>query len=257
MRACRLLLVPLAVVVLALAAWGCAAGGARLPPAPVALRVGTIVDAPPYAFLRDGGLDGLEIELAQALALGLGRPLELVPVSWEGLLDAVAEGRVDVGMAGITVTPERAVRVAFGDAYVRTTTAALIRRAERERFRDRADVCASPMDVGVLGGSVAEQQLRDRCPAVIARVYPRAVDAVRELRQGRVEAVVHDAPVLRWLAAGGAGELEVVPTRLGEQALAWAFRRDAEELRQRTNEVLARLRADGTLDRILARWLPE
>src|SRR5262245_48688776 len=92
------------------------------------LHVGTTGDAPPYAFRRGGAIDGLEIDLARELGKALGRPVDLVEMPFEELLDALVDGHVDVAMAGFTITPDREVRVAFGEPYLRTTIAALIRR---------------------------------------------------------------------------------------------------------------------------------
>lgn len=213
-------------------------------------------DSPPYAFRRNGELVGLEVDFANQLFQATGRPITLVPMDWDDLLTALARDQIDVAMAGITITPERQVRFAFSDAYFRADTAALIRRTDRNKFRDRNAVCTSPIDVGVLMGSIPEKQLRDRCPSVIPRLYPRAANAVLELQQFRVDAVVHDAPVLRWLSSRSEAELEVVTTQLGEQSLAWAFQPGDDELRNAANAGLARMRNDGSLARILVRWIP-
>lgn len=244
----------------ALAAASCAGNSTPkpppLPPAPPPIRIGTLSDSPPYAFMRDGQLVGLEIDLANRLFVSTGRPVTFVPMAWDDLLTALERNKIDVAMAGITVTPEREVRFAFSDAYFRASTAALIRRADRNKFRDPGAVCTSPIDVGVLMGSIPEKELRDRCPSVIPRLYPKAVNAVLELQQRRVDAVVHDAPVLRWLTSTSEAELEVVDTKLGVQSLAWAFQPNEVELRNAANAALARMRDDGTLARILVRWIP-
>lgn len=228
-----------------------------MPPPPPAIRIGTLQDSPPYAFRRDGELVGIEIDFAHQLFAATGRPITFVPMAWDDLLNALEAAKIDVAMAGITITRERQVRFAFSDPYFKATTAALIRRTDRQKFRDRAAVCTSPIDVGVLMGSVSEMELRDRCPSVIPRLYPKAANAVLELQQRRVDAVVHDAPVLRWLSSSSSAELEVVDTELGVQSLAWAFRPGEVELRNAANAALARMRDDGTLARILVRWIPE
>lgn len=247
-----------ALVVLAASSCGTRSATPRsdVPPPPPPIRVGTLDDSPPYAFRRDGQLVGLEVDFANRLFQSTGRPVTLIPMAWDDLLNAVASGKIDVAMAGITITPEREVRFSFSDAYFRANTAALIRRADRGKFRDPRAVCTSPIDVGVLMGSIPEKELRDRCPSVIPRLYPKAVNAVLELQQRRVDAVVHDAPVLRWLSSNSEAELEVVDTQLGVQSLAWAFAPNDSELRNAANAALARMRDDGTLAKILVRWIP-
>ena len=120
----------------------------------------------------------------------------------------------------------------------------------------RDAVCSSPLNVGVVQGTTGQMALEERCPAIIPRLYPTVRDAVLELGRRRIDAVVHDAPVLIWLQSQEEGDLQVVPTRVGNQALAWAFRPEDTALRASADDALATMRADGTLDRILARWVP-
>jgi len=220
------------------------------------LIVGTNGASPPYAFLRAGRLVGLEMDFARELEHDLGRPDQHVDLPWEGLLEALERGRVDVVMAGVTVTRDREVRFAFADPYIRTSLAAVVRRQDASRFSSRARVCDSPIDTGVVGGTTAEKRLRSQCPAMVPRLYPTARDAVRELTQYRVDAVVHDAPVLTWIASENEAELQLLPLDGESEPLAWAFRSDAGDLRDEANASLARMRGDGTLERILSRWIP-
>ena len=244
------------VLLLAAIAIACAPASPR-PPRVRPLVVGTNGASPPYAFRRDGQLVGLEIDLARELGHALGRPVDLLDLPFIDLFSALGDGRVDVVMSGITITKERQVRLAFADPYLQTGLGALIRRRDEEKFRDRDAVCKRPIDVGVVGGTIGEKVVRDRCPATIPRVYPRAEDAVLELRQRRLDAVVHDAPVLAWLGSQNESELEFITTRIVNEQLAWAFRPDESQLRDAANQALARMRADGTLDRIIARWVPQ
>lgn len=234
--------------------------GPQSRPAPVrrepVLHVGTTGDAPPYALRRGDSIDGLEIDLARELGASLGRPVDVVDMPFEELLDALLDGRVDVVMAGLTITSERAVRVSFGEPYLRTTIAALVRRDDASRFRARDTVCKSPIDVGVVTATTGEKGLRERCPAMIPRLYPTVRDAVGELRGRRVDAVVHDAPVLQWLQSQYEGELVLVPAGIADQRLAWAFRPADTKLRGQADAALAAMRKNGTLARIVDKWVP-
>jgi len=220
------------------------------------LIVGTSGESPPYATRRAGDLVGLEIDLAAALGKALDRQVRFVDLPWDELFDALAAGRVDIVMAGVTVTPEREVRFGFSDPYLRASIAALVRREDAKRFASRDAVCTSPIDVGVVGQTTGERYVRERCPAIIARVYQTAGDAVLELRGRRIDAVVHDGPVLAWLLSQQP-ELEMIPTGIANQRLAWMLRRDDRPMREAANAALATMRKDGSLERILQRWVPK
>jgi polar amino acid transport system substrate-binding protein len=84
----------------------------------------------------------------------------------------------------------------------------------------------------------------------------RASDAVFELKIGRIDFFIHDAPSVVWIVSENEMELTAIWTLLNEEHLAWGVRHGDDALRQRVNEVLAAWKADGTLKRVLTRWLP-
>jgi len=77
-----------------------------------------------------------------------------------------------------------------------------------------------------------------------------------ELQQHRVDAVIHDAPVLLWFVSGHEAELAPVLDPLNREELGWGLRPSDDELRAAMNGALARWREDGTRERILSRWIP-
>ena len=91
----------------------------------------------------------------------------------------------------------------------------------------------------------------------MVKAYPSATAAVQELQTRRVDAVVHDGPVLAWLQAPQSADLDLVPTRIADEQLAWMVRRDDPNLLRELNGALATMRSDGTLDRILRQWVPQ
>ncbi len=205
---------------------------------------------------RGEQIEGLEVDLAGELGKALERPIDIRDLPWDQLMDALLSHQVDVVMAGVTVTPERELRVAFGEPYLRTTIGALIRREDAKRFAAPDAVCKGKLDVGFVAGTIGEKYLHQRCPEMIARVYPKTSEAVLELRRHRIAAVAHDGRVLSWLLTEREADLTVVPTRLADQRLAWAFRRGDDDLRRAANAALAGMRDDGTLARVVDRWVP-
>jgi ABC-type amino acid transport substrate-binding protein len=221
------------------------------------LVVGVTSDSPPYATTRGGELTGLEVDLAQEVGHVLQRPVRVVDLSWDDLIAGLSNGRVDVVMAGVTVTPERQLRFAFTEPYLRTRIVALVRRTDRKRLGSPDAICKGAWNIGVMGGTTGELYVRDRCPSATVKAYPSATAAVQELQTRRVDAVVHDGPVLAWLLAQQSADLDLVPTRIADEQLAWMVRRDEPQLVQTLNGALATMRSDGSLDRILRQWVPQ
>lgn len=237
---------------------GCARERPAAPSVPAGrpLRIAVPRNVPPYAFRREPRLVGLEVDFARQLADALGRRLELVEGDFDELVPMLGAGRADVVMAGLSITPARAVRIAFSEPYLRSGLLALMRREDAGRYPTPASVLGSGRSIGVVTGTTGERFVREHAPLVSVTVYPDAVSAVTELKQRRVDFVVHDAPVVIWFASADEANLAPLLALLDEEELGWGLRRDDEALRAAVNGVLGRWRADGTRDRTLARWLP-
>jgi len=222
-------------------------------PAP-ALRVAVPGESPPYAFHQ--GQNGLEVDFAHELAAALGRPLTLVPLDFGDIIPAVSAGRADMAMAGLTITPAREVQIAFSAPYLRSGLIATMRREDTKSYSTVDSVLRTRSPIGVVGGTTGERFVRERAPRASVAVYPTAFAAMNELGQRRVDLVIHDAPVGIWFASRDEANLAVLPKLLNEEQLGWGIRRGDEALRADVDRVLAHWQADGTRDRILARWLP-
>jgi glutamine transport system substrate-binding protein len=244
-----------ALLAAATAVVGCAGSSARTPAAPP-LRVAVATAVPPYTWAEGDRFVGLEIDFANELAAALGRPLKFEAVDFPEVFGRVVGGRADLAMAGITVTRAREVQVAFADPYVRSGLLALVRREDAGRYPTPASVVEGGQAIGVVQGTTGEAYVKQRVQSSSVMTYPTARAAVDELGTRRIDAVVHDAPVLLWFASRDEANLAPILRLLGDEPLAWAMRRGDDALLQQVNAVLARWRSDGTRDRILARWLP-
>jgi len=241
-------------LVLTLAAFAaCAPRPPSQKPAP-ALRVVVPLQSPPYAFQR--GLTGLEVDFAKELAAALGRPLSLRPVRFDEVIPTVGSGGADMAMGGLTVTRAREVQVAFSDPYLRSGLLAVMRPEDASQYRTVESVLRTRGPIGVVGGTTGELFVRERAPNASISVYPTAEAAMDELRQRRVDVVVHDAPVCIWFVSRDSASLAALLKLLNQEQLAWGIRRNDGALLADVNRVLARWRTDGTLDRLLTRWLP-
>ena len=252
--------VTLALTLLALA--GCRTGSGRpaapsgVAPTSPPLRVGVTPSSPPFAFRQGGELVGLEVDFARALAGALGRPLQLREVDWDDQIPTLLAGRTDVIMSGMTITPARQVRMAFSDPYLSSGLLAVVRRGDRDRYPDGKTVLRKVGAIGVVGGTTGERFVREHARNASVSVYPTPAAAVMELQQHRVDAVIHDAPVLLWFVSGHEAELAPVLDPLNREELGWGLRPSDDELRAAMNGALARWREDGTRERILSRWIP-
>ena len=223
-------------------------------PQPLPLRVGITPDAAPYVFWDRDHYAGIEVEFAHRLADELGRPLALVPVAWDEQIPALLAGHTDIIMSGMSITPERAERVAFGDPYLATALQGVVRREDARKYPTPESLLQTSPRIGVKRGTTGESFVRQRRPDENIVAYRRSHDAITELRNYRIDVYVSDAPVIEAAIADHPGDLVAYPRAVGRQSLAWAFRPADQDLRSAVNAVLARWRSDGTLRDVLTNW---
>ncbi len=244
-----------ATIVLGLLAGALACAPTQVPPPPgPPLRIGVFTDNPPIAFDQGGQLAGIEIDLASQLAPALNRELVLLPLGREELMPALLDGRIDVIMSGLTIPSTPDYRIAFGDAYLHTGLATVVRQPDAAAYDSPAAVMNTSGPVGVVAGSAAAQFVRQFPSARMAQ-YLLLEDAVRALQQQRVKLVVAEAHLLGWVVARNDG-LAGVWALLDDNQLAWGFRVHDNTLRDAANAALDQWRKDGRLNGILRRWLP-
>mgnify|MGYP003583507116 FL=1 len=231
---------------------GCLSLGPRLDP----LRIGTRADAPPLAF-RDGRRwRGVEIDLGRAFAERLGMRPVFVALTPGELLPALLDGRVDLLMAGLAVTEERRVQMDFASPYLVVGQGVLVRRADLPRVTTAIKIRSATARAGVIQDSAGDRLVTRYFPRASRYPFPDLESAADALRQRRVDLVVGDAPALWWTAREAPSDLAVAPALFAREEIAWGFRRGSVRLRESANDAFADWRSDGTLERILRRWLP-
>lgn len=221
------------------------------------LRVGMSVDYPPLTYKQEGRVVGLEVDNARAVAELLGMQLELVALQFNALIPALEEGRIDVIMSGLSVTEERAQRVMFVQPYLDIGQMAITLTAKAGAFLQPWSVYREGLRVGVEPGTTGAAYVMDELTEAVVLEYPAPDAAFNGLRRGEIDLFIHDAPTSWRLATTDDNEdLLSLYQPLTEEQLAWAVARSNTGLLVRLNRALAQLRANGTLDYILNRWIP-
>ena len=243
------------VLVGALAA-GCRSVAPPRAPPRIPLRIGTVENSPPLIFQQNGRWRGVEFELGKALANRLGMKPVFVAYPSRQLSAALLDGKVDILMAGMTITEERRVQMDFASPYLVVGQAALIRTPDLLRYNTEIKIRSAKVRVGVIGDSAGDR-LVSRYFANAERIaFPHAKEATEALLHQQIDMLIHDAPAAWWLALSHEGRLSVAPALFAREEIAWAIRRGSVTLRESANQALADWQKDGTLESILRRWIP-
>ena len=221
------------------------------------LRVGVSADYPPLVFERDGQIVGIEADNALAVGEIIGRKVSLSNMSFDKLVPALLAGEIDVIMSGLSVTAKRSEQLIFTDSYMVVGQMAILHRDKIANFAQPWAVYRPGVRVGVepgtTGAAYAERELKD----AQVKFYQDSSAAFAALRGDQIDLYIHDAPT-SWQLATTRENADLISlySPMTEEMLAWAVRPGEDVLAGEPNRALAVMKANGTLQYILNRWIP-
>jgi polar amino acid transport system substrate-binding protein len=222
------------------------------------LRVGVSATREPFSFVdKDGRVTGHDGELARLIAARLGRPLEFSNMKFMALIPALQSRKVDLIITGMTATPERRKVVDFSTPYYANAQILLVAKvatgsAPVAQIRSPADFAGKR--VAVLLGSAHEAWMRDHHPEAELLEFQNAADVVLAVTSGKADGGLMDAEPLKEILAANPALAGMQPA-LFSFPVAVGFAREQEDLRDAFNVFLAALKADGTYQEMLGRWM--
>lgn len=219
------------------------------------LRVGISPESPPLAFNTSGKHQGIEPDLARAMAADLGKEVTFVDMSWDRLIDALLKEEVDIIMSGITITPARQMRINFSNPYMRAGQTALVRRSDVNKLS--LSLFSSETKVGAQKATTGANFVEQNFPKSPRKFYSTAKQGARAVADKKIDAFVCDAPLNWWLASEYEAEgLTVVGGYLNTEYLAWGIRKNDAELLKAVNEFVEQIKEDDRLQSIIKTWIP-
>lgn len=92
------------------------------------LKMATNAEFPPYEYIEDNKVTGIDVDMAQAIADKLGMELVVDNIEFDSIITAVSTGKDDIGVAGMTVTEERLQNIDFTDSYTKAKQVIIVRK---------------------------------------------------------------------------------------------------------------------------------
>lgn len=214
------------------------------------LIMGTNAAFPPYEFYENGEIVGIDAEIAGKIAEKLGMELEIEDMEFGPIPMAVKSGKIDIGMAGMTVTEERLVNVSFSESYATGYQVIIVKEgSEIQGADDLADKA-----IGVQESTTGDIYISDDYPDADVQRYSKGTDAVLALTQDKVDAVVIDREPAKAFVEANEG-LVILPTEYVVEDYAIAVAKDNEELLEKINTALAELKEEGVVQEIIDKYI--
>ncbi|ADO77962.1 basic amino acid ABC transporter substrate-binding protein [Halanaerobium praevalens] len=212
--------------------------------------VGTNASFPPFEYVEAGEIVGFDIDIVKAIADLQGFEVEFRDLSFDSLVPGLASGSLDLVAAGMTISEQRKKVVSFSEPYYSANQSVLVHQDSEEDLT----VLFGDNDIGVQTGTTGDAWVRNKLiKADILtgeiRNYDSFVFVIRDLANKNIDAAVLDKPVAETYSKNN--PVKVVAEVITGEEYGIAVSKNNEELRQKLNEGLAKLKENGTMDQLI------
>ena len=229
-------------------------------PTPEPAQVSKIViglddNFPPMGFRNEKNeLVGFDLDLAREATKRLGIEVEFKPIDWSAKEAELHGKRVDVLWNGLTITDERKKHIRFTKPYMSNHQIIVV--AQASEIQTKADLAGKV--VGAQEGSTAVDAIKKDTAVFESfkelKTFGDNVTALMDLSAGRLQAVVLDEVVGRYLADKREGEYRVLEENFGTEDYGVGVHLENTELHAQLDKVLDEMKQDGTAGRIATEW---
>lgn len=213
----------------------------------------------PFEYIgADGEVTGVDIDIANKIAEGLGVELEVVNISFDSIPTYLANEEADMALACITVTDERKEQMDFSTSYT-TVQQYMVVMADDNETKTVEGLAGK--SVGTHLGTTGDFMMADEISGGVLqgtgaenKQYKALPDAALAMKSGELQAVVCDSVLAENLVASNNGAFKCFPVKYdsGEEAepenIAAAFNKGNEDLVQAVNEIIEPMIEDGTIE---------
>jgi len=235
---------------------------------------------PPYEYVDGGEYYGIDVEIAKEIAKRLNKTLRIEDIEFDSIIGGIESGKYDMALAGLTVTAERQKSVSFSDSYANGVQVMIVRKDSAYTSIDdffNYDAEGNPVSLKKTDVKIGVQKtttgdiyassdvtgwgfndLKEDGSTETERVtrYNNGADAVEALKTGKVDVVIIDNEPAKAFVNANPNDIRILETEYTNEDYAIAVNKDSKVLLDKINETLAAMKADGTLDAIIKKYIP-
>ncbi len=223
---------------------------------PGTLTVGMDATYPPFEYINETTkkFEGFDVDLMKAVAQRLGLKVEFKNVAWEGIIPGLLAHKYDCICSAMTITKERAKQVDFSRPYF-VASQVIVVRANDNRIHGVKDLAGKVVGVqmGTTGEFFAEKLIKQGIKFKL-KLYKTTPDALMDLKNGRLDAVIIDNGIAMWMAKKCPEDYKVIEQRLTHEYYGIAVAKDNPKLLKAINDALLEIFKDGTYAKIYEKW---
>jgi polar amino acid transport system substrate-binding protein len=223
------------------------------------LRVGCEPTFAPFEFKdsKTGAYEGFDMDLIREMGRRAGHKVEIVSMGFDALIPALSAKSLDVVASGVTITEERAQKVAFTAPYYVAGQGLLVRTADKDKYTDLNSLKDKTIavQIGTTGAEMAA-----KVPRAKVKAFNATSEAFMDLRMKGSEAVLLDKPVIGYFMVvkpSAAKGLTLQPVVFEAESFGFAVRKGEDKLLDELNSALKAMREDGTYGKIYSKWFAQ
>lgn len=223
------------------------------------LTIGTNAEFPPFEYIdSNGNPDGFDIAIIKAIGKETGYDITIKNMEFKSLIASITTGGVDASIAGMTVTDERAQSVDFSDSYYTATQYIVVPKDSTISSLDALNGKKIAVQEGTTGDILAtpadDNDIITDSSTEVKR-FKKGTDAILELKNGGVDAVVIDANPAEQFVKSNSESLKYIIDDSSTEQYAIAVAKGNTELLSTLNEGLATIKANGTFDKLVDQYI--
>ncbi|MDK2124954.1 transporter substrate-binding domain-containing protein [Parachitinimonas caeni] len=216
------------------------------------LVVGVTSD-PPFAQLntKTQSYTGYDVDFAIAIARQLGVKPVIKDITTADRIPKLQAKEVDILVAEMTKTAERAKLIDFSHGYFVTGQKFIVRKGKAMAIEDLTHA-----KIGTIAGSTSEKQLQQEMPAAKIKLYPEADNGFAALQKGEIDAFSTDEPILAALhnKMPNKAEYEIPNLAISLEVYGIGVRKGEKRLMDEVNKTIVGMEQTGEAAKIFERW---
>lgn len=217
------------------------------------LTAGVKDSSPPFGYIDEASrqIVGYDVDIVNAIAKKLGVKVALKPVTSANRIPMLTEGNVDMLVATMTKSPERAQQVEFSHAYFITAQKFITAKGKVKSLKD-----LETAKIGTSKGSTSEKNAAVALPKATVLSFDDYPQAVLALVQGKVQAVTTDEAILAGLLAKmpNKDKYEITDLKISDEPYGVAMKKGEKALADVVNKTLLEMEKNGEAAKIFDKW---
>lgn len=214
------------------------------------LKMATNSTFPPYEFIKDGQIVGIDVEIAQELAKRMGYELKIMDMEFNTIISSIESGKANLGLAGMTVTEERKKSVNFSIPYAKSVQVIIVKDESEIKSLDDLEGKKIGTQLGTTGDIYAKDDFGEEA----VQSFDKHADAILALKSGKIDLVMIDEMTGKEFLKNNS-DLKSLETPYASEEYAIAVGKNNEKLLEDINRVLVDMKEDKSLDKIIAKYI--